>query len=183
MLTFDFSNDTSTLVELVQEIDRYNDQKDHVTESLNRFMAELYVAERNEDEKAMEDLQIQIRSMSIPFMLPTIMPLDFGGTVNIGFTDDPKFVFYTSDQLNQPPYKVTMIFDSSALFCEDEVAIYTADTEDEIREQQEELWYMDEARKLEEENYQAQFGYYGGDGYGYEDDEPTDKRLKGVRIK
>lgn len=182
MVTFDFSNETEVLVELAQEMERYNDQKNHVTESLNRLMSELAVAERNEDENAIEELQIQIRSMSIPFMLPTIIPVCFGGTVHVGFMDDPKFVFFTSDQLNQQPYKITMIFDAHEIFCEDEIAIYQEDPEAELRAQQEELWYMEEAKKLEEENYQAQFGFYGNDSYSGVDPE-TDKRLKGVRIK
>jgi hypothetical protein len=69
-----------------------------------------------------------------------------------------------------------------AVFCQDEIAIYTEDTEAEIRAQQEEMWYMDEARRIEEENYQAQFGSNVSlyDSYANED---TDKRLKGVRIK
>ena len=31
-------------------------------------------------------------------MLPTILPLEFGGTVHLGSIDDPKFVFFTSDK-------------------------------------------------------------------------------------
>jgi hypothetical protein len=180
-VTFDFSNDTSVFVEFAQELEGYLAQKDHVTQSLNGLMAELFVAERNEDNETVEELQMQIRAMSIPFMLPTIMPVCFGGTVHVGFTDDPKFIFFTSDKINQAPSKVTMIFDARALFCQDEVAIYTEDPDEEIRAQQEELWYLEEAKKIEEENYQSQFGYNNS---LYEEDEiQTDRRLKGVRIK
>jgi hypothetical protein len=181
MVSFDFSNETPTLVEFVQELEGYTAQRSHVTESLNNILAQIAVAEKNEDQNELESLQGQLRSMSIPFMLPTILPIEYGGSVKVGFADDPKFVFLTSDNLNQMPSKVTMIFDAHDIFCEDEIAIYTEDTEAEIRAQQEELWYMEEAKKLEEEQYQAQFGY-GANDYDY-DEAPTDKRLKGVRFK
>jgi hypothetical protein len=74
-----------------------------------------------------------------------------------------------------------MIFAAKDLFCQDEVGIYFEDTEEEIRAQQEELWYMQEAKKMEEESYQAQYGS-NVDLYD-EQDEVVDKRLKGVRIK
>jgi DICT domain-containing protein len=75
-----------------------------------------------------------------------------------------------------------MIFDAKTLFCQDEVAIYTEDTEAEIRAQQEEMWYMQEAKRIEEEAYQAQYG--SGISDPYDDiNEQNDKRLKGVRIK
>lgn len=182
MVSFDFSNETQTLAEVAQEFETYTAQKEHVTEALNRLMAELGVAERNEDQDAIDDLYAQIRSMSVPFMMPTIMPVCFGGTVHVGFTDDPKFVLFTSDKLNQEPCTVTMIFDAKAVFCQDEVAIYTEDTDEELLMRQEELWYLEEAKKLEEAEYQAQFGYQN-DLYGDDDDNQIDKRLKGVRIK
>lgn len=184
MVTFDFSMEVNVLAELAQELEMYNQQKGHVTESLNNLMAELMLAERNEDEDAMEKIYFQMRSMSIPFMIPTILPVIHGGTVHLGFADDPKFIFFTSDHLNQVPYKVTMIFEAKDLFCQDELGVYFEDTEAEIRAQQEEMFYMDEARKIEEENYQAQFGSNAGLYGDYLDEEqPTDKRMKGVRIK
>lgn len=181
MVSFDFSNEPNTLVELSQELDGYNSQKDHVTESLNRLMEELYIAERNEDKQRIASIQTQIKSMNIPFMLPTIIPVEHGGTVQIGFAEDPKFVFFTSDQINQMPFKVTMVFNASDLFCQDEMGVYTEDTEAEILAQQEDAWYMEEAKKLEEEAYQAQFGY-NNDPYS-EQDTQVDKKLKGVRFK
>ena len=181
MVSFDFSNETNTLVELIQELDAYKAQRDHVTESLNGLMDRIAVAEMNEDENELEDLQLQLRSLSIPFMLPTILPVCFGGTVHVGFADDPKFVFLTSDQLNQMPFKITMVFDSKSVFCQDEISIYTEDTEAEIRAQQEEMWYAEEAKKIEEEAYRAQYGY-GSDLYD-DVDVQDDKRLKGVRFK
>jgi len=181
MVSFDFSMETNVLAEFAEELEAYMQQRTHVTESLNELMAELSVARRNEDEKLIDELEIKLRSMSIPFLLPTIMPVVFGGTVNIGFTDDPKFVFFSSEHLNQAPSKVTMIFDAKTLFCQDEVGIYTEDTEAEIAAQQEELWYMQETKRLEEEAYQAQYGQ-GSDMFREETD-VQDKRLKGVRIK
>jgi hypothetical protein len=180
-VSFDFSNETNVFAEFVEELESYSAQKEHVTESLNLLMAELNNAERNEDQDAIDYITAQMRSMSIPFMLPTILPVIHGGEVQVGFTDDPLFVFYTSERLNQMPYKVTMIFDAQALFCQDDVTIYTEDTEAEIRAQQEEMWFMEEARKLEEAEYQAQFGY-NADMYD-DDDDKTDRRLKGVRFK
>lgn len=181
MVSFDFSIETNTLVEFAEELEMYKQQRDHVTESVNDLMNRLTLAERNEDEKEIEEIYYQMRAMSIPFMLPTILPVSFGGTVQIGFADDPKFVFYTSDQLNQQPYKVTMVFEASDLFCQDEMGVYFEDTEAEILAQQEELWYLQEAKKLEEEAYQSEFGY--DSGIYDEQEEVTDKRLKGVRIK
>jgi hypothetical protein len=182
MVSFDFSNETAVFAEFIDELESYTAQKDHVTESLNSLMADLANAERNEDESAIDYITAQVRSMSIPFMLPTILPVIHGGEVQVGFSEDPLFVFFTSDRVNQMPYKVTMIFDAHSLFCQDDVSIYTEDTEAEIRAQQEEMWYMDEARKLEEAEYQAQFGY-NADMYDDDDDDQTDKRLKGARFK
>jgi hypothetical protein len=115
-------------------------------------------------------------------MTPTILPVEYGGAVQVGFMDDPKFVFFSADQLNERPNTMVMIYDASAIFCQDEIAIYTEDTEAEIRAQQEEMFYMDEARRMEEEMYQAQFG---ANASMYDDSNAgqTDKRLKGVRIK
>lgn len=186
MVEFDFSNEDQVITEMFEELALYKQQRDHVTDSLNDFMAKLAIAERNNDEEEIETINGQIRSMSIPFMIPTIMPVAFGGTVQISFADDPKFIFYTSDQLNQMPYKITMIFDAHHLFCQDEVAIYFEDTEEEIRAQQEELWYLDEIRKAEEEAYFGQYSTYGGGGYYNEDDYEShseDNRMKGIRFK
>lgn len=181
MVSFDFSNEVNVFAEFLSELEAYNQQKDHVTESLNKMMLELAVAERNNDTQSIEDLTTQMRSMSIPFMLPTILPVEHGGTVQVGFSDDPKFVFFTSDAANQPPYKVTMIFDAHDMFCQDEVAIYSEDAEEAIRAEQEEMWYAQEARKAEEEAYQSQFGFYADDGS--DEDEVVDKRIKGARFK
>jgi hypothetical protein len=181
MVSFDFSNETNVFAEFLEELDAYQVQKNHITESLNTMMAELANAERNDDQQLIDTITAQMRSMSIPFMLPTILPVIHGGSVQVGFAEDPLFVFLTSDQVNQAPYKVTMIFDASVLFCQDDVTIYNEDTEAEIRAQQEEMWYMDEARRIEEAEYQAQFGYNAG--MYDDDDEQTDKRLKGARFK
>lgn len=182
MVSFDFSLETNVLVDFVNELETYKIQKQHVTDSLNTLMDEFEIAQQHESEKELEDVYLKMRTMSIPFMLPTILPVAYGGTVHIGFTDDPKFIFFSSDQLNQNPYKIVMIFESSDLFCEDEEGVYMNDVEAEIRAQQEELWYLQEAKRIEEENYQAQFGsnsdYYTGDAVDVQD-----KRLKGVRIK
>ena len=181
-VSFDFSMETNILAEFAEELEIYEQQKTHVTESLNDLMAQRAVAQKNEDEAELESVELQIRAMSVPFLIPTILPVSHGGSVHISFTDDPKFVFFVSDHLNQAPSKVVMIFDVKALFCQDEVGIYTEDTEEEIRAQQEELWYMQEAKKAEEEAYQAQFGA-SADYYTQEDDYQDDKRLRGVRIK
>ena len=145
-------------------------------------MAKLHVAEKNEDQKTAEELLTQLRTTSIPFMLPTIMPVAYGGSVQIGFQDDPKFILYTTDKMNTSAMTITMIFDANDLFCQDEVAVYTNDIEDEIEAQREELWYADEARKIEEENYRAQWGYDPTTDDN-DDDDDNDNRLKGVRIK
>jgi hypothetical protein len=181
-VTFDFSNETDVLVELFNEVQMYNAQSKHVLESLNRLMSELNLAERNGDEKAKEELQFQIRAIDVPFFTPVIIPVEYGGTVQVSFIDDPKFVFFTSEQLNQHPFKMIMIYEARALFCQDEVAVYMEDTEAEIRAQQEEMWYMDEARRMEEEQYQAQFGA-NANLYDDSQQQAEDKRLKGVRIK
>ena len=182
MVSFDFSNEVNVFAELLDELDQYRQQRDHVTASLNKLMVEVALAERNGDMARIDDLHTQMRAFSIPFMLPTIMPVEHGGTVQVGFADDPKFVLYTSDAANQAPFKITMIFDAHDLFCQDEVAIYQEDAEEAIRAEQEEMWYLQEAKKAEEEAYQAQFGanasaYYDDDG-GH-----VDKRMKGVRVK
>ena len=183
MVSFDFAIETETLTDFVQELEIYDQEKTHVTNSINRFMDELALAERNNDEKSFEDVQLQIRSLSVPFMLPTISPVCFGGSVQVGFVDDPKFIFMTSDKLNQMPTKITMIFDMSSVFCQDELGVYTGTTEEEIRAQQEEMWYMDEAKKMEEANYRAMYGETTSLYDQYSEEEDTDKRLRGVRIK
>ncbi len=180
-VTFDFSMDTQSLVELFEELNFYKQQVEHVSQSITRYQSDLNIALQNEDAGAIEDVSIKLRSMSLPFMLPTIIPAAMGGTVNIGFEADPKFIFFTSDALNQMPTKVAMIFEANQLFAEDEIALYNMDEEEEIRLQQEEMFYMDEARRAEEAAYQAQYGTYNQDYY--DGPEVSDGRLKGVRIK
>ena len=178
-LSFDFSTELQTLVEMYQEVKNYIAVKDHITETLNGYMKQLELAERNNDVKEIEEIYTKIKVVDVPFFLPTIMPVAYDGTVHISFSDDPKFVMFVSDELNQNPYKLTLIFDVSALFVQDEIAIYEYDAEAEIRAEQEEMWYLQEARKAEEEAYQAQYGYNPN---MYDDDEKTDKRLKGARF-
>lgn len=182
MVSFDFTNEPNTLAELIEEIETYRAQITHVTNSINNYMDELALAERNADEEAMEAIQANIRALSIPFLLPTIMPVCFGGTVQIGFADDPKFVLFTSDYINSMPSKITMIFDVNSIFCRDDVELnLVEDADAEIEAQQEALWYMEETRKLEEENYQSQFG--SNNKLKQSAETKVDKRLKGARIK
>lgn len=179
-VTFDFTLEADVLVEFLEALENYQAQKEHVTNVVNDLMAKLHIAERNGDESAMEELVMQLRSTSIPFMLPTIMPVVYDGSVQISFQDDPKFILYTADKINTQAMSITMIFDANDLFCQDEVAVYTNDFEEELEAQRQELWYMEEARKIEEENYRAQWGY---DAMAQDDDTDSDNRLKGVRIK
>ena len=146
------------------------------------YNRELQVALETEDENAVADISTKLRLMSLPFMLPTIIPTQYGGTVNIGFDADPKFVFFSSNALNQMPTKVIMIFDANQLFAEDELAVYNMDEEEEIRMMQEEMFYMDEARKAEEAAFQQEYGLYSQDYYS-DDDNQSDGRLRGVRFK
>lgn len=182
-VTFDFSLEPDILAEFLGELENYQAQRHHVTEAMNELMARLHVAEKNNDEDEVDELMANIRATSIPFMLPTIMPVVYGGTVQIGFQDDPKFILYTTEKMNSAAMSITMIFDANDLFCQDEVAVYTNDVEDEIEAQREELWYMEEARKIEEENYRAQWGYDPLDDDDDDDDYNSDNRMKGIRIK
>ena len=181
-VSFDFAMDTQSLVDFVNELNFYREQILHVTETVSDYQMQLEVAQRNEDEAAIEEITLKLRALSIPFMLPTIVPSVFGGTVHVGFEADPKYIFYTSDVLNQMPTKVVMIFESSQIFAQDEIAIYSMDAEEEIRMQQEEMFLMDEARRAEEEAYRAQYGGYTQDYYAEEDKYAGDGRMKGVRI-
>ena len=61
------------------------------------------------------------------------------------------------------------------------LGIYQEDAEEAIRAEQEEMWYLQEAKKAEEEAYQAQFG--ANSSYYEEEDVTVDKRMKGVRVK
>lgn len=178
---FDFSLDTETFVDLVHELDFYKDQLAHVTNTLNGYTQEFERAIDNEDEDAIEEMNIKFRSMSVPFMIPTIVPSEFGGEVHISFYEDPKFVFWSSDKINQLPSKLVLIFDANSLFAEDETGVYDVNEEDEIRLQQEEMYLAAEARKAEEEAYQSQYGY-SNDPYAESDDSNKDSRLKGVRL-
>ena len=185
MVTFDFSLDSQTMVELVEELEMYKMQRQHSDDVLHDIMNQIDIAERNKDEKTQEELTMKLRMLSIPFMMPTLVPAEYGGMVNVGFTEDPKFFFFTADTLNENPYKITMIFDARTLYCQDELGIYMGTTEEEIAAQQEEMWYMEEARKMEEAAFQAQYGM-GMDLYSSaydEDAEYGDKRMKGVRVK
>lgn len=155
-VSFDFSLEPDILTEFLGELETYLAQREHVTESINELMGKLHIAEKNNDEEYAEELVMQLRSTSVPFMLPTIMPVIYGGSVQIGFQDDPKFILYTTDRMNTQAMSITMIFDANDLFCQDEVAVYTNDVEDEIEAQREEMWYMEEAKRIEEENYRAQ---------------------------
>lgn len=181
-LTFDFSNEVQTLTDVIGEIEQYVAQREHVTATMNEFRAQLELAHRNEDADKSEEIALQLRALSIPFMLPTIMPVCYGGSVQVSFSEDPKLVFFTSQKISQVPYQITMIFDAHSIFAQDEVAIYTSDPEAEIRAQQEEMWYLDEQRKAEEEAYFAQYSQvvdpYADDGGG-----AANNKLKGVRIK
>lgn len=180
-ITFDFSMDTQSLVEFFNELNFYRDQSAHVARSISDYRHMLTLALDAGDEEAVEDIHIKLRSLSLPFMIPTIIPTEYGGTVNIGFEGDPKFIFYCSDALNQLPSKVAMIFEATQLFAQDEIAMYDMDAEEEIRMQQEEMFYMDEARRAEEAAYQMQYGTYNQDYYTAAP--VQDGRLKGVRIK
>ena len=182
MVTFDFSLETNVLTDFYTELENYKMQKEHVTNALNDLMNDFETAQQHGSETEIEDVYFKMRAMSIPFMLPTILPVAYGGTVHIGFINDPKFVFFASEHLNQNPYQVVMIFEAEDLFCEDEDGVYMNDVEAEIRAQQEELWYLQEAKRIEEENYQAQYGS-AGSLYDDHDIDVQDKRLKGVRIK
>ena len=182
MVSFDFSMDTQTLVEFYEELDFYKQQTAHVSNIVMGYNRELQVALETEDENAVADISTKLRLMSLPFMLPTIIPTQYGGTVNIGFDADPKFVFFSSNALNQMPTKVIMIFDANQLFAEDELAVYNMDEEEEIRMMQEEMFYMDEARKAEEAAFQQEYGLYSQDYYS-DDDNQSDGRLRGVRFK
>ena len=180
-VSFDFSLEPDILAEFLGELETYLAQREHVTESINELMGKLHIADKNNDEEYAEELVMQLRSTSVPFMLPTIMPVIYGGSVQIGFQDDPKFILYTTDRMNTQAMSITMIFDANDLFCQDEVAVYTNDVEDEIEAQREEMWYMEEAKRIEEENYRAQWGYDPMDDADDHDD--NDKRMKGIRIK
>ena len=180
-VSFDFSLEPDVLAEFLGELETYLAQREHVTESINELMGKLHVAEKNNDEEYAEELVMQLRSTSVPFMLPTIMPVVYGGSVQIGFQDDPKFILYTTDRMNTQAMSITMIFDANDLFCQDEVAVYTNDVEDEIEAQREEMWYMEEAKRIEEENYRAQWGYDPMEDT--DDNNDNDKRMKGIRIK
>ena len=181
-VSFDFLNDMDTLAALMDEVELYKAKKTHVTKSINDYMNEMYLAERNDDAAAIEDIYAHMRVLSVPFMLPTILPVCFGGTVQIGFADDPKFVFYTSDSIKSMPTKLTMIFDVQSMFCRDEVDVHTVeDIDTEMAAQRAELWYMEEAKKLEEENYMSQFG--SNNAFSEDDEAVVDKRLKGARFK
>ena len=179
---FDFALDIDTFVELIDELDFYKDQLAHVNDTLAGYEAMFNRAVDEDDEEALEDVDIKFRSTSVPFMIPTIVPNAFAGDVHVSFSEDPKFFFLTSDKPNQMPTKLVMIFDAHALFAEDESAIYDFDAEEEIRMQQEEMYLAEEARKAEEAAYQSQYGF-SNDPYEDDDDDDNDPRLKGVRIK
>ena len=61
-----------------------------------------------------------------------------------------------------------------------EVDARIVDVEEELEAQRQELWYMEEAKRIEEENYRAQWGYDPTDD---DEDDSNDKRMKGIRIK
>ena len=52
-VSFDFSMDTTTLVDFVQELEFYQQQREHVTNSLNRMMNEMALAERNREDSCL----------------------------------------------------------------------------------------------------------------------------------
>ena len=164
---------------MYEEVQNYIAIKDRVTEILNGYMKDLGLAERSNDNAKIEEAYIKIKGVDVPFFLPTIMPVAYDGSVHVSFSDDPKFVMFVSDELNQTPYKLVLIFDTKALFVQDEISIYEYDAEDEIRAEQEEMWYLQEAKKAEEEAYQAQYGY---NPYDYEEETKVDSKLKGARF-
>ena len=176
-VTFDFIADMESLSDFSKELDLYNAQKEKVMASLNEMITEYKMFGDVEDARKHE-LYNKIRGTLVPFMLPTVLPLCHNGTVHIGFANDPKFVFYTSDETNRCPTTVTMIFAASDIFCQDEFNVYEED-EDTIDEMQEEIYMEEEAKRVEREAYRAQYGYKSDEG----EDEDVDKRLKGIRFK
>ena len=179
-IEFDFSNDPQTMDEFVEELKMFTEQTKHVTTSLNQLMAQLQLAQRNNDDESVNDIVTQLRAINTPFLLPTIIPLSYGGEVKICFVENPKYTFFVADDINQRPYKVAFIYAADAIFCEDEGTLYFENEIDDIEAQQQELWYMQEAKKLEEETYRQMYGH---DNEMYDDTQTADRRLKGVRIK
>lgn len=182
-VSFDFAMDTQSLVDFANELKFYREQLMHVTKSVAEYQYQLELAQQNANEEEIEEIIIKMRSLSIPFMMPTIVPSAFGGTVHLGFETDPKFIIYASDNLAQLPTKVIMMFEARQLFAQDEIDIYSMNAEEEIRMQQEEMFYLDEMRRAEEEAYRAQYGGYNNDYYAGGDKFAGDSRMKGVRIK
>ena len=182
MVKFDFSGEAKTLAEMVEELEEYKEQKQHTTEVLNELTAQIYVAERNGDEQTKKELIEKTAAMSVPFLLPTIIPIVHGGNVKIGFLDDPKFVLFTVDHLNEQPSSITLIYEAKDLFVEDEAGLMTGeDMDQEIADYQEEMWYLQEAKRMEEEAYRNQYGSYS-DAYS-QNEQTENKRMKGVRVK
>lgn len=180
--TWDFSSDSSTFAELFGEIEFHQQQLSHVEDVLGGYMAELDIAQQNNDENAIDDVTSKIRATDIPFLLPTVVPTIYDGDVHIGFENDPKFIYFTGDKLNQYPYKLVMVFDLEDMFVEDEVEISTIDADSDYEAMQEDAYWQEEAKRLEEDAYMAQFGQ-GNSLYDDDDNYGGDTRLNGVRIK
>lgn len=176
-VSFDFSADTETFLDFSKELDLYNAQRERAMETLNSMITEYKAFEDDDMNVRKTELYNKIRGTLVPFMLPTILPLCYHGTVHVGFANDPKFVFYTSDEINRHPNKVTMIFAADDLFCQDEFNVYVED-ENEIDDMQEAAYLEEEAKRLEREAYRSQYGYTNDD-----EEDDVDNKLKGVRFK
>ncbi len=118
-LSFDFSNEMQTLNDMYQDIQSYIAGKDHTTKLLNEYRNTLEMAQSNHNIAKMESIMNKIQAIRVPFFLPTIIPVGYSGKATIGFSADPVFVLFESDELDQRPYKLTMIFNVNSLFIQD----------------------------------------------------------------
>ena len=91
-------------------------------------------------------------------------------------------MLFTVDHLNEQPSSITLIYEAKDLFVEDEAGLMTGeDMDQEIADYQEEMWYLQEAKRMEEEAYRNQYGSYS-DAYS-QNEQTENKRMKGVRVK
>lgn len=130
MVSFDFTQEPGILNNLFSKLEDYKHKKDQIQEHLQKLVFQYDMAIENADDEEAATLQEALETIKVPFVAVYLFPVQYDNTVQISFDDDPKFVFYTSNQLDQNPSRVTMIYDAHDVYCQDESAVYHLDDDD-----------------------------------------------------
>ena len=165
VLSFDFVSNLDQMRELYDILMDHKAQYDHVNHVVHTITEEMQEANAQGDARRLEEGTIKLRAVEVPFMYPTIIPKQDGGTVYITFSNFPRFIYTVAEGVDNYPTKIVLVYqlddieyslNNEPMEGLDEDMDEVMDAMDAVGPDYDEMAMMQEMKKYEEEQYFAQ---------------------------